>query len=179
MGGGSINPTKVHKMLVLSAVEFGSVAYVPARETQLKKLDSIHNKGLRIALGAFWCINRTQNLLIKAGDSTLQQRWEIKTANKAVKITTKPEHTINRHDTWRIRKPNIVSKSYFEWLGFSYSYWKTQFYFYYKIRSRIMMMPIKSFEYTLQWWSTPLLILFEIVLTLHKVYLKIIKWKLV
>jgi hypothetical protein len=62
----------------------------------LKKLDPIHNKGLRIALGAF-CINRTQNLLIEAGESTLQQRREIKTANMAVKIATKPEYSINRH----------------------------------------------------------------------------------
>jgi hypothetical protein len=62
---------RVHKMLVLlSAVEFGSAANGSARKTQLKKLDPIHNKGLRIALGAFY-INRTQNLLIEAGKSTL------------------------------------------------------------------------------------------------------------
>jgi hypothetical protein len=58
-------------MLVLSAVELESAAYGSARKT-IKKLDPIHNKGLRIALGAF-CINRTQNLLIEAGESTLQQ----------------------------------------------------------------------------------------------------------
>jgi hypothetical protein len=50
---------RIHKMLVLLAVEFGSAAY-----------DLIHNKGLRIALGAF-CIDRTQNFLIEAGESTL------------------------------------------------------------------------------------------------------------
>jgi hypothetical protein len=68
---------RVHKMLVLSAVEFasaavefGSAAYGSARKTQLEKLDPIHDKGLRFALGAF-CINRTQNLLIEAGESTL------------------------------------------------------------------------------------------------------------
>jgi hypothetical protein len=83
-------------MLVLSAVEFGSAAYGSARKTQLKKLDSSHNKRLRIALGAF-CINRTQNLLIEAEESTLQQRREIKTANMALKITTKLEHPINRY----------------------------------------------------------------------------------
>jgi hypothetical protein len=83
-------------MLVLSAVEFGSAAYGSARKTQLKKLDPIHNKGLRIALGAF-CINQNQNLLIEAGQSTLQQRREIKTAKMAVKVTTNPEHQINRH----------------------------------------------------------------------------------
>jgi hypothetical protein len=60
MGGGSINPTKVHKMLVLSAVELGSAAYGPAWKIQFKILDPIHNKGA-------FCINRTQNFLIGAG----------------------------------------------------------------------------------------------------------------
>jgi hypothetical protein len=41
---------RVHKMLVLSAVKFRSAAYGLARKTQLKKLDPIDNKGLRIAL---------------------------------------------------------------------------------------------------------------------------------
>jgi hypothetical protein len=78
---------RVHKMLVLSA----------ARKTQLKKPDPIRNKELRIALGAF-CINRTQNLLIEAGESTLTQSREIKTVDMVVKITKKPEHPINnRH----------------------------------------------------------------------------------
>jgi hypothetical protein len=70
--------------------------YGSARKNTIKKLYPIHNKGMRIALGAFY-INRTQNLLIEAGKSTLQQRREIKTANMAVKITTKPEHPINQH----------------------------------------------------------------------------------
>jgi hypothetical protein len=61
-----------------------------------KKLNPIHNKGLRIALEEF-CINRTQSFLFGAGESTLQQRREIKSANMAVKITAKPEHPINRH----------------------------------------------------------------------------------
>jgi hypothetical protein len=81
-------------MLVLSAVEFESAAYESSTKTQLKKLDHIHKKGLRIAVEAF-CINRAQNLLIEAGESTLQQRREIKTANMAAKITPKPEHPIN------------------------------------------------------------------------------------
>jgi hypothetical protein len=68
-------------MLVLSALEFGSAAYGSARKTQLEKLNPIHNKGLRITLGAF-CISRTQNLL----------DWGKYTP---IKITTKPEHPTN------------------------------------------------------------------------------------
>jgi hypothetical protein len=83
-GAGQSTLLRVHKMLVLSTVELGSAKnWTPSTQQG-------------IALGAF-CINRTQNLLIEAGESTLQQRQEIKTANMAVKITTKPEHPINRH----------------------------------------------------------------------------------
>jgi hypothetical protein len=83
-------------MLVRLVVEFGSAVYGSARKTQLKKLDSIHNKRLHIALGAS-CINQTQNLLIEGGQSTLLQRGEIKTTNMAVKMKTKPEHPLNQH----------------------------------------------------------------------------------
>jgi hypothetical protein len=82
--------------LSLSAMEFESAAYGLAWKTQLKKLDSTHNNGLRIALGAF-CINRTQNLLIEAGEATLQQSREIKIANMVVEKMVKPEHPINRY----------------------------------------------------------------------------------
>jgi hypothetical protein len=62
----------------------------------MNKLDPTHNDGLRIALRAF-CINRTQNLLTEAGETTLQQRREIKIADMVVKIMAKPEHPIHRY----------------------------------------------------------------------------------
>jgi hypothetical protein len=45
--------TKVHEMMILSALEYGSVAYGSARQSELKRLEAIQNKGLRIALGDF------------------------------------------------------------------------------------------------------------------------------
>jgi hypothetical protein len=77
-------------------MEFGSAYYGTAQRTQLKKLDPSHNDGLRIAVGAF-CINRTQNLLTETGETTLQQRRDIKIADMVVKIMAKPEHPIHRY----------------------------------------------------------------------------------
>jgi hypothetical protein len=96
-GAGQSTLLRIHKKDV-SPIGSGvrKCGYGSARKTKLKKLDSIHKKGLRIALRAFY-INRTQNLLIEAGESKLQQRREIKAANMAVKITKKLEHPINQH----------------------------------------------------------------------------------
>jgi hypothetical protein len=38
-----------HEMMVLSALEYGSAAYRSASNAQLKRLEPVHNKGLRIA----------------------------------------------------------------------------------------------------------------------------------
>jgi hypothetical protein len=44
---------RVHEMMILSALEYRSVAYESARQSELKRLEAIHNKGLGIVLGAF------------------------------------------------------------------------------------------------------------------------------
>jgi hypothetical protein len=66
-------------MLVLSAVEFGSAAWTP-------------QQGNAYCPGSF-----LYKPNFETGESTHQPRREIETANMAVKITTKPEHPINRH----------------------------------------------------------------------------------
>jgi hypothetical protein len=53
-------------MMVLSALEFGSAAYGSARDRQLKRLEPVHNKGLRIAIEAF-CVCRAENILCELG----------------------------------------------------------------------------------------------------------------
>lgn len=44
---------RLHQTKVLSVVEFGSMAYDSANKGDLNKLNTVHNAGLRIALGAF------------------------------------------------------------------------------------------------------------------------------
>jgi hypothetical protein len=53
---------RIHEMFILSALEYGSIAYGSATDEQLKRLEPIHKRGLRIALGGFY-ICKTTNIL--------------------------------------------------------------------------------------------------------------------
>jgi hypothetical protein len=63
----------VHEMMFLSALKFGIVAYESARDGQLKRLEPVHNKGLRIVIGAF-CVCRIENILCESGFESLAER---------------------------------------------------------------------------------------------------------
>jgi hypothetical protein len=53
---------RVHELVVLSALEYGSAAHGSVNNAQLKRLEPVHNKGLKIALGAF-CVCRIENIV--------------------------------------------------------------------------------------------------------------------
>jgi hypothetical protein len=57
---------KVHQMIVLSALRYRKEAYRSATEAVLTKLELTHNRGIRLALGAF-AVSRTENVLCEAG----------------------------------------------------------------------------------------------------------------
>ena len=44
---------RLYRTLVRSKLDYGCIVYCSARQSYLRKLDSIHNQGLRLALGAF------------------------------------------------------------------------------------------------------------------------------
>ena len=44
---------KLYKSLILSKLDYGSIVYMSASKTELKKLDVVHNQGLRLCLAAF------------------------------------------------------------------------------------------------------------------------------
>ena len=44
---------RLYRSLIRSKLDYGSVVYVSARKSYLKILDTIHNEGLRLVLGAF------------------------------------------------------------------------------------------------------------------------------
>ena len=44
---------RLYRTLVRSKLDYGCIVYGSARQSYLRKLDSIHNQGLRLALGAF------------------------------------------------------------------------------------------------------------------------------
>jgi hypothetical protein len=60
---------RIHQMLVLSALEYGSSAYSSARLRNLKKLAAVHHNGIRKAHEA-----RIENIMCEAGFTTLRHR---------------------------------------------------------------------------------------------------------
>jgi hypothetical protein len=88
-----------------------------AQNAQLKKLEPIHNQGLQIAIGAL-CINKTENLLCKAGISDLNHRLMIKAAITALKISSRTEHPMRttlidteEYDNYAVRPRLTVSRT--------------------------------------------------------------------
>jgi hypothetical protein len=80
---------------VLSALEYGSVAYVSDSDEQLKRLEPMHNKGMRIAIGAF-CICKTENLLCESGFENLAERRRRKTINMVIHVAENESHPVNK-----------------------------------------------------------------------------------
>jgi hypothetical protein len=75
---------KVHEMLVLSALEYGSVAYGSARD------------GIRIAIAAF-CVCKTENLLCESGFENLaEKRRRRRIINIAIHVAENQSHPVNK-----------------------------------------------------------------------------------
>jgi hypothetical protein len=78
-------------MMVLSALVYGSAAYELASNAQLKRLQPVHNKGLRIAVGAF-CVWITENIMCES----LAERRKRKIINTAIHVAENSSHPVNR-----------------------------------------------------------------------------------
>jgi hypothetical protein len=63
----------VHEMMVFSALDYGSAVYESASNAQLKRMEPVPNKGLRIALGAF-CVCRTENIMCESEFDSLAEK---------------------------------------------------------------------------------------------------------
>jgi hypothetical protein len=82
-------------MNILSTLKYGETAYGSASRTGLRKLDPIHQIGVRLALGTF-AMCKTENVLCEARLPTItEMRGEntMKTGIRILLITNnKPEH---------------------------------------------------------------------------------------
>jgi hypothetical protein len=63
---GADSLPRIHQMLIMSTLEYGSSAYSSARLRSLKKLDAVHHNGIRIALEAFRSIS-IENIMCETG----------------------------------------------------------------------------------------------------------------
>jgi hypothetical protein len=89
-----INWEADQEIMFLSALEFGSATYGLAKEGKLKRLEPIHNKGQRIAIGAF-CVCRTENILCESGFESLAERRGRKPINTAIHVVENESHPVN------------------------------------------------------------------------------------
>ena len=62
-----------YRAIVLSKFDYGCIVYGTASNTNLRQLDSIHNSGLRLALGAF-CTSPVSSLYTEANEAPFEER---------------------------------------------------------------------------------------------------------
>ena len=63
----------LYRAIVRSTFDYGCIVYGTASNTNLRQLDSIHNSGLRLALGAF-CTSPVSSLYTEANEAPLEER---------------------------------------------------------------------------------------------------------
>ena len=63
----------LYRAIVRSKFDYGCTVYGTASNTNLRQLDSIHNSGLRLALGAF-CTRPVSSLYTEANGAPLEER---------------------------------------------------------------------------------------------------------
>ncbi|KAI5738828.1 hypothetical protein M8J77_011653 [Diaphorina citri] len=87
---------RLYKAYVLPIFDYGCIVYNSARDTSLKKLDPVHNLGIRIATGALRS-SPVHSLYVESGVSPLPLRREKLTMNYVSKIAScplNPVHTL-------------------------------------------------------------------------------------
>ena len=62
----------LYRAIVRSKLDYGCIVYGAASNTNLRQLDSIHNSGLRLALGAF-CTSSISSLYTEANETPLEE----------------------------------------------------------------------------------------------------------
>lgn len=81
----------LYRSLVLAKIEYGCIVYSSARKSLLKKLESIHCVGLRLAIGAFPTSPLTA-ICCESGYPPLEIRINQFLLNYGAKIWTQPNH---------------------------------------------------------------------------------------
>ena len=63
----------LYRVIVRSKLDYGCIVYGTASNANLRQLDSIHNSGLRLALGAF-CTSPVSSLYTETNEAPLEER---------------------------------------------------------------------------------------------------------
>ena len=72
-GGGRDTLLMLYRAIVRSKFDYGCIVYGTASNTNLRQLDSVHNCGLILALGAF-CTSPVSSLYTEANEAPVEER---------------------------------------------------------------------------------------------------------
>ena len=72
-GGDRHTLLMLYRAIVRSKLDYGCIVYGTASNANLRQLDSIHNSGLRLALGAF-CTSPVSSLYRETNEASLEER---------------------------------------------------------------------------------------------------------
>ena len=81
----------LYRSLIRSKLDYGSIVYGSARKSYLQILDTVHNKGLRLALGAFRT-SPVSSLNVEADEPSLWLRREKLSLQYAIRLAANPSN---------------------------------------------------------------------------------------
>lgn len=110
---------RIHQAMILSVIEYGSVAYSSGNKTTLKQLNPIYNESMRTALGAFRS-SALEYLENESGLEDLERRRDRRTMNLGATILAMANHPLqesmkerretNDHHGFTQRARNLFDK---------------------------------------------------------------------
>ena len=82
---------RLYRALIRSKLDYGCIVYGSARKSYVKRLDTIHNQGLRICLGAFRT-SPMESLYAEANEPSLYRRRDKLSLQYAMKLKSLPNN---------------------------------------------------------------------------------------
>ena len=86
---------RLYRTLVRFKLDYGCIVYGSARQSYLRKLDSIHNQGLRLALGAFRT-SPVNSLYAEANEPSLNLRRKKLSLQYYLKLKSNPDNPTHK-----------------------------------------------------------------------------------
>ena len=103
----------LYRSLIRPKLDYGSIVYGSARKSYLQMLDTVHNQGLRLALGAFRT-SPVSSLNVEADEPSLWLRREKLSLQYAIRLAANPTNPAfevtfpPRFQEYYERKPNAI-----------------------------------------------------------------------
>ena len=100
----------LYRSLIRSKLDYGSIVYGSARKSYLQMLDTVHNQGLRLALGAFRT-SPVSSLNVEADEPSLWLRREKLSLQYAIRLAANPAFEVTfppQFQEYYERKPNAI-----------------------------------------------------------------------